>query len=217
MSKKCLKCGCINPTQAEDPAPGDKCPMCGTLYGEPALAAALTCLVCGQTENAVLGDKCSKCGVRYGELAATATVSCLKCGYIRKSDDSAPSYECPECGAIYARVEQCIASSPAIGRGQPIKKTKTCPHCAEQVNAAATKCPHCKEAIFSEDPVTNSIFSIIVFVVFFFCIYQGISWFSEREAEKTMTKISSEQREMAREIERDMNKTMRDIQSQTRR
>ena len=30
---------------------------------------------------------------------------CLKCGYERKKEDSAPEYECPNCGAIYAKVE----------------------------------------------------------------------------------------------------------------
>ena len=30
---------------------------------------------------------------------------CLKCGYERKKEDSAPGYECPNCGAIYAKVE----------------------------------------------------------------------------------------------------------------
>ena len=32
-------------------------------------------------------------------------IKCLKCGYERKPSDSAPEYECPQCGAIYAKVE----------------------------------------------------------------------------------------------------------------
>jgi len=30
---------------------------------------------------------------------------CKKCGYQRQADDSAPDYQCPKCGAIYAKVE----------------------------------------------------------------------------------------------------------------
>lgn len=40
---------------------------------------------------------------------------CLKCGYERTpSDDYAPDYECPKCGAVYAKVEA------ALGVAQPI-------------------------------------------------------------------------------------------------
>lgn len=30
---------------------------------------------------------------------------CKKCGYARKETDKAPDYECPKCGAVYAKVE----------------------------------------------------------------------------------------------------------------
>ncbi|QLG89387.1 hypothetical protein HQ393_14665 [Chitinibacter bivalviorum] len=30
---------------------------------------------------------------------------CLKCAYTRQASDAAPSYKCPRCGAIYAKVE----------------------------------------------------------------------------------------------------------------
>jgi predicted RNA-binding Zn-ribbon protein involved in translation (DUF1610 family) len=31
--------------------------------------------------------------------------TCLKCGYTRKNSDSAPDYECPHCGVVYAKFE----------------------------------------------------------------------------------------------------------------
>jgi hypothetical protein len=33
---------------------------------------------------------------------------CLKCEYERRSTDNAPEYECPKCGAIYAKVEAAM-------------------------------------------------------------------------------------------------------------
>ena len=35
--------------------------------------------------------------------------TCPKCGYERLESDSAPDYECPKCGAIYAKVEARLA------------------------------------------------------------------------------------------------------------
>jgi uncharacterized membrane protein/predicted RNA-binding Zn-ribbon protein involved in translation (DUF1610 family) len=31
--------------------------------------------------------------------------SCVKCGYVRQPADSAPDYECPRCGVVYAKAE----------------------------------------------------------------------------------------------------------------
>ncbi len=32
---------------------------------------------------------------------------CLKCGHVRlASEDGVPAYECPNCGAVYEKVEQ---------------------------------------------------------------------------------------------------------------
>ena len=33
---------------------------------------------------------------------------CLNCGYVRKASDIGPEYECPKCGAIYAKVEALL-------------------------------------------------------------------------------------------------------------
>jgi predicted RNA-binding Zn-ribbon protein involved in translation (DUF1610 family) len=34
--------------------------------------------------------------------------SCIKCGYARQATDTAPEYECPKCGVIYAKAEAAI-------------------------------------------------------------------------------------------------------------
>lgn len=69
---------------------------------------------------------------------------------------------------------------------------KTCPHCAEQVQDAATKCPHCRETIFSTKPGTNAVVTLVVFVVMFFVLFKGITMYSENEAAKMMTKINAD-------------------------
>lgn len=41
--------------------------------------------------------------------------TCPKCGYIRKPGDTAPDYECPRCGVVYAKVLQSgAATSPEL-------------------------------------------------------------------------------------------------------
>lgn len=35
---------------------------------------------------------------------------CIKCGYVRQPTDTAPDYECPKCGVIYAKVEAALAN-----------------------------------------------------------------------------------------------------------
>ena len=34
--------------------------------------------------------------------------TCLKCGHQRQAGDTAPDYECPQCGAIYVKVKAAI-------------------------------------------------------------------------------------------------------------
>ncbi len=45
---------------------------------------------------------------------------CLKCGYVRMPTDSNPDYECPKCGAIYAKVEKMVLQKSAPPAGQNI-------------------------------------------------------------------------------------------------
>jgi hypothetical protein len=39
---------------------------------------------------------------------------CKKCEYERKPDDTAPEYECPNCGAVYAKVEALLNTSDKL-------------------------------------------------------------------------------------------------------
>ncbi|EIC20853.1 hypothetical protein Thi970DRAFT_04520 [Thiorhodovibrio frisius] len=43
---------------------------------------------------------------------------CKKCGYARKPQDAAPAYACPNCGAVYEKVEAQLARQ-ATGDGAP--------------------------------------------------------------------------------------------------
>lgn len=45
------------------------------------------------------------------------TVICKKCGYERQASDMAPEYQCPKCGAIYAKVDAYL-------KRQPLEKQK---------------------------------------------------------------------------------------------
>jgi uncharacterized membrane protein/DNA-directed RNA polymerase subunit RPC12/RpoP len=38
---------------------------------------------------------------------------CLKCGYERRASDHGPSYACPRCGAVYAKVRAAMATAAA--------------------------------------------------------------------------------------------------------
>lgn len=57
---------------------------------------------------------------------------CKKCGYERKPTDTAPDYECPKCGAIYAKVD-------AFLRRQAEEQQERARKTAEQRFAAQTK------------------------------------------------------------------------------
>ncbi|MFC0349707.1 YbjQ family protein [Undibacterium danionis] len=43
---------------------------------------------------------------------------CLKCNYTRQPSDTSPEYECPKCGAIYAKVEEYLASQKEIQKNE---------------------------------------------------------------------------------------------------
>jgi predicted RNA-binding Zn-ribbon protein involved in translation (DUF1610 family) len=90
--------------------------------------------------------------------------TCLKCGYERRGDESAPDYECPKCGAVYAKVEAALkrrgeeaTSTSTEARPPEPNNTETkqrntsrknpkltrCRTCGEQVAITAKTCPHC--------------------------------------------------------------------------
>lgn len=49
---------------------------------------------------------------------------CLKCGYVRKQADMAPDYECPGCGAVYAKVEAFfLAKQESCVNGESQRQT----------------------------------------------------------------------------------------------
>ena len=99
---------------------------------------------------------------------------CKKCGYARKEIESKPDYECPNCGAIYSKVESQIQERGAVNKinkkppevrkikmekkAEPVKENKS-----EQIQ------PIIKEKILSQDVVIKDIqmpfWSMVVFMV----------------------------------------------------
>ena len=111
-----------------------------------------------------------KCKAQGGAMAK----QCVKCGYVRQPTDTAPDYECPKCGVIYAKVSAPLGETP-IKRATKVG-LKQCPNCAEDVKAAATLCPHCKQPIFSTNPQINSISHLLSLAVLFFAFYAFFKW-----------------------------------------
>lgn len=87
---------------------------------------------------------------------------CMKCGHINEASNGHELEDCPQCGAIYSRVEDAIASgqfrkaaprptpapAPAVpvpDVTQPMKRAdeKFCSECGSIINAKAEICPKC--------------------------------------------------------------------------
>lgn len=66
--------------------------------------------------------------------------TCLKCGYVRGAAESVPEYECPGCGAIYAKVE---AAANLKARREQQKLTQEKPRPARTFSDKEMVCPHC--------------------------------------------------------------------------
>lgn len=65
------------------------------------------------------GRKYAKCKACGGKIPLRAAKKCGKCGYIRKSTDTAPDWECPECGIVYEKIESVTQNKYKVD-----KKTK---------------------------------------------------------------------------------------------
>ena len=88
---------------------------------------------------------------------------CLKWRHVRAPSDAGPDYECPKCGAVYAKVEAAArkewetrnlappapikaigAPSEAVGTNVAQTQVLTdCPDCGKRVSRRATVCPGC--------------------------------------------------------------------------
>lgn len=68
---------------------------------------------------------------------------CPKCAYERKATDTAPDYECPKCGVVYAKVRvaaEVDRNGFATGAEGVLKP---CAFCGRRNMDYAVKCAHC--------------------------------------------------------------------------
>lgn len=77
---------------------------------------------------------------------------CPKCGYVRQPGDTAPDYECPNCGVVYEKFLQRQALM-AAGDAGPMSvapavrgnggRLVPCQDCGRKISPAARFCPAC--------------------------------------------------------------------------
>jgi hypothetical protein len=73
--------------------------------------------------------------------------------------------------------------------------SSACPYCKEAIQPGATVCPHCKQAIFSTNPSTNALLTLITFGATFWLLWTGINWFAKVQTEQ---KLHDAQQEVER-------------------
>jgi predicted RNA-binding Zn-ribbon protein involved in translation (DUF1610 family) len=145
---------------------------------------------------------------------------CLKCKYERVASDSVPEYECPKCGAIYAKVEAAMkkkagnlhlsdgdkikvreASTALEKKKDKIKKEKPekennkltkCRTCGKEISKTAKTCPHCGE----ENPVSANLVSnespgIFSIVVAIFFVLWIVGKFSGTDDDSSASESNS--------------------------
>ncbi len=145
---------------------------------------------------------------------------CFKCKYERVASDSVPDYECPKCGAIYAKVEAAMkkktsnlhlsdgekrkvreASMALEKKKDKIKKEKPekennkltkCEICGKEVSKTAKTCPYCGE----ENPVSINLVSnkspgIFSIVVVIFFVLWIVGKFSGTDDDSSASKSNS--------------------------
>jgi hypothetical protein len=79
-------------------------------------------------------------------------MECPKCSYTRKPTDTAPDWECPQCGIVYAKYEAKLASEAEEKarrqRPSPDERQKivliACATCEHRISVRALACPKCK-------------------------------------------------------------------------
>lgn len=118
---------------------------------------------------------------------------CLKCGYERSGVEDAPEYECPKCGAVYAKVEAALqnkqkpkpqkqkpsalrakSSSSNGAPGVNNAKVARCKTCGKEVAVSAKTCPHCGQkhpAITTKDAILG--FGMLAAVVWIISLFVG--------------------------------------------
>ena len=147
---------------------------------------------------------------------------CLKCGYERLASDVAPEYECPSCGAIYAKVEAALnksssdsdlsdqekiraikekaafdkksekSTSEELPSSTKNPKLASCKTCGKEVSKTAKSCPHCGE----ENPIPNesvSIWSVVFAGAFLIWLFSQLLDFGGGSTAKDQSVISDQE------------------------
>lgn len=152
---------------------------------------------------------------------------CLKCGHERLPSDVAPEYECPACGAVYAKVEaalrkQSVTSYPAGKTTKDVANEKaipeagvqekkgvaekptpknaklaSCKTCGKEVSRTAKSCPHCGESNPAPSDAVNLFWAVVGSV---FVLWLLAHLFSSGD-EKSSKQKAAEERECKKSLQ----------------
>lgn len=94
---------------------------------------------------------------------------CKKCGYERHISDKSPEYECPKCGAIYAKVDALLEQKKI-----EFKKSKFCSECGVDLSKQTNSSHKCNKEDKKPNKATGTIsITIILLGILFIWINQN--------------------------------------------
>ena len=88
---------------------------------------------------------------------------CKKCGYERHISDKSPEYECPKCGAIYAKVDAFLEKEKV----EP-KKSNFCNQCGIDISKQTNSSHKCNKEEKDKAKASGTVLIAAIVLVFLF-------------------------------------------------
>jgi predicted RNA-binding Zn-ribbon protein involved in translation (DUF1610 family) len=88
---------------------------------------------------------------------------CKKCGYERHISDKSPEYECPKCGAIYAKVDAFLEKEKV----EP-KKSNFCNQCGIDISKQTNSSHKCNKEEKDKAKASGTVLITAIVLVFLF-------------------------------------------------